>query len=70
MDAIPVVATYHSAKFMYDMISANAISESEINFWLTSLSFVNEPTADIISTFTVSFTCGLLIFCCLLLFIF
>ncbi|XP_054710208.1 apolipophorins-like [Uloborus diversus] len=52
MDAIPLVATSDSAKFMYEMITRNVVTEAESKFWLTSLSFISEPTADIISTFT------------------
>lgn len=55
MDAIPLVATTDSAKFMFDLISRNEISASESGIWLTSLSFVNEPNAETISVFTVSF---------------
>ncbi|KFM65445.1 Apolipophorin, partial [Stegodyphus mimosarum] len=52
IDAIPMVATSESARFMYEMIRQRDLSESESNFWLTSLSFVNEPTAEMIATFT------------------
>lgn len=55
MDAIPLVATTDSAKFMFDLISRNEISASESGIWLTSLSFVNEPNAETIAVFTVSF---------------
>ncbi|GIY39272.1 apolipophorins [Caerostris extrusa] len=52
MDAIPLVSTAESARFMYDMISRKSISETESNFWLTSLSFIKETTPEIIATFT------------------
>lgn len=55
MDAIPLVATTDSAKFMFDLISRNEISTSDSGIWLTSLSFVNEPNAETISVFIVSF---------------
>lgn len=54
MDAMPLVATTDSAKFMFELISRNEISQSESSIWLTSLSFISEPTAGIVSVFTVS----------------
>ncbi|GFT71844.1 vitellogenin [Nephila pilipes] len=52
MDAIPLVSTSDSARFMYEMISSKSISDSEISFWLTSLAFITDTTPEIISTFT------------------
>ncbi|GFQ98349.1 vitellogenin [Trichonephila clavata] len=52
MDAIPLVSTSDSARFMYEMISTKSISDSEISFWLTSLAFITDTTPEIISTFT------------------
>jgi len=52
MDAIPLVSTADSARFMYEMITKKAVSDAESNFWLTSLSFITETSPEIIATFT------------------
>ncbi|XP_042895388.1 uncharacterized protein [Parasteatoda tepidariorum] len=52
MDAIPLVNSVDSAHFIYEMISSKQVSESESKVWLTSLSFLNDATPEIIATYT------------------
>ncbi|CAL1268821.1 unnamed protein product [Larinioides sclopetarius] len=52
MDATALVGTVDSARFVFDLISKNSLPKNEINYFLTSLSFVKEPTPEIISLFT------------------
>ncbi|GAB1607190.1 hypothetical protein Ahia01_001002200, partial [Argonauta hians] len=58
LDAIAMVGTSSSVKLMQELMSRNQVPYYNTNMWLLSLSFIQNPTRDMISASMVLAPCG------------
>ena len=53
LDAMPLVGTAPSLSFMTDLYNQGKLSETQIDSWLTSLSFIKHPRLEMITALQV-----------------
>ena len=48
-DALPTLGTTSAVRVMKDLVLSGEATETESNLWLTSISFISDPTKEMLS---------------------
>ena len=61
-DALPTLATPASLSVMRDLMLDGHVTGVEADLWMTSMTFINEPTKPMLAEVLVSIPCGVVIY--------